>query len=194
MGRNVSILFNVTLVSMLCPFPHQSSAQEGVEVRAARVCAGIGQQGGNFQGAFNVGNLSVQGSANGTVTVKRDGVDLGKIEQGAFRDYTSCLIEVIKLVSPRPPSFHWKAVRVDDCGGNDAFCTPLSSDPENNKCNEARLGRVAVCWSNGANKNIHGPPLLACSNIDNWCTYKLNTISSCTGGTRKGTMYECVRE
>jgi formylglycine-generating enzyme required for sulfatase activity len=52
-----------------------------------------------LQGAFNVGNLSVQGNGSGTVTIKRDGVDLGKIEQGAYKDYTLCLIEMTKLLS-----------------------------------------------------------------------------------------------
>jgi hypothetical protein len=79
----------------------ETFAQEGVELRAARVCAGIGQQGGSFQGTFNVENLRVEGNANGTATVKRDGVDLGKIEKGTYQDYSKCLTEVIKLITPR---------------------------------------------------------------------------------------------
>jgi hypothetical protein len=81
--------------------PHYSFAQEGVEVRAARVCAGLGQQGGSFQGTFNVDNLSVRGDSNGTATIKRDGVDLGKFEKGTYQSYAACLIAVIKLISPR---------------------------------------------------------------------------------------------
>src|SRR5258708_5083054 len=102
--RSVWWIGHLHVVILLFLTPHVSFAQqEGVEVRAARVCAGIGQGGGNFQGNFNVGNLNIQGNANGTVTVKRDGVDLGKIEQGTYRDYTSCLIEVIKLISITSP-------------------------------------------------------------------------------------------
>jgi hypothetical protein len=85
----------------LAILPGRAFAQEGVELRAARVCAGIGQQGGSFQGTFNVENLRVEGNANGTATVKRDGVDLGKIEKGTYQDYSKCLIEVIKLITPK---------------------------------------------------------------------------------------------
>jgi hypothetical protein len=107
--KHVWCIHGLTTV-VLCLTPHVAfGQQEGVEVRAARVCAGIGQGGGNFQGELNVGNLNIEGNANGTVTLKRDGVDLGKIEQGTYKDYTACLIEVIKLVggerlSPASPT------------------------------------------------------------------------------------------
>jgi hypothetical protein len=84
--------------------PVHTFAQEGVEVRAAKVCGGFGQQGGTFQGTFNVDNLSIRGNPNGTVTLKRDGVDLGQIQRGTYQDYTACLSQVIKLLLPQASS------------------------------------------------------------------------------------------
>src|SRR5262249_44094189 len=43
-------------------------------------------------------NLSVQGDVSGTITVKRDGVDLGKIEKGTYQDYTKCLLAMTDLL------------------------------------------------------------------------------------------------
>src|SRR5580704_14890256 len=101
MGRGVLLI--ICMVAAVSIDTISSFAQEGVEVRAAQVCAGIGQIAGNLQGSVDVGNLNVQGIGNGTVIVRRNGADLGKIERGSYKDYTTCLIEVIKLISAPPP-------------------------------------------------------------------------------------------
>jgi hypothetical protein len=76
-----------------------ATADETVEARAERVCAGIGQTGSISQGAFKIDNLSIQRDANGIVTLKRDGVKLGEIAQNSYLDHTVCFVEVMALIS-----------------------------------------------------------------------------------------------
>jgi hypothetical protein len=100
----------VIILVALAALPHPSFAQaqqaqqEGNEIRAARVCAGIGRESGSFLGTFSVGDLRVRGDANGFAILQRDGVDLGKIEKGTFHEFTECLIKVMQLLSLTPPS------------------------------------------------------------------------------------------
>jgi hypothetical protein len=102
--RRDPIIINAILIAMLpASISDVAHGQDTVEVRAAKVCAGVGQSGWDAQGPLKVDNLSVQGDVNGSITVKRDGVDLGKIDKGTYQDYTSCLIEITKLLLPPPP-------------------------------------------------------------------------------------------
>jgi hypothetical protein len=88
-------------------------------------------------------------------------------------------------VAAPPPRFQWKAVRVDDCGGNDMFCTLPSAVPDDGKCDQALLGLTAVCWGNNENNNPHGGPLAQCSNKPSWCTYKrVRRVPARTAGVR----------
>ena len=89
-------------ISVLQGFASSSFAQDTVEARAAKVCAGMGEQQGNFQGTLHLENLTIQGDGNGTVTFKRDGVDLGRMERGTYSQYTDCLTQVITLLSSPP--------------------------------------------------------------------------------------------
>jgi Pentapeptide repeats (8 copies) len=101
MYLNGKILYHgVVLALLTTSISHRAHAdnQLGVEVRAAKVCAGVGQTGWNAQGPLKVDNLSVQGDPNGTITVERDGVDLGKFDKGTYQDYTTCLMEMTKLL------------------------------------------------------------------------------------------------
>jgi hypothetical protein len=77
----------------------QSFAEDGIEVRAARVCAGIGKMEQTSQGVLTIDNLDLRANTNGTVTIRRDGVDLGKIEKGSFQEFKSCLLEVMKILA-----------------------------------------------------------------------------------------------
>jgi hypothetical protein len=88
-----------TLIAAVLSTHVSLAQQEDIEVRAARVCAGIIKQAGDFDGSFKVDNLTVQGTGNGTYTIRRDGVDLGKFEGGTFKDHSMCLVEVIKLLA-----------------------------------------------------------------------------------------------
>jgi hypothetical protein len=117
--RNNHLVY-LTLISALgsLSISYQSMAQEGIEVRAAKVCAGVGETGWNAQGPLKVDDLSVQGDVSGTITVKRNGVDLGKIEKGSYQNYTSCLIEVIKLLAPPPPATPRPRQEFNVCMGN----------------------------------------------------------------------------
>jgi hypothetical protein len=96
------ICFFLVSVSILQWFAAPCFAEDPPEVRAARVCAGMGEQRGNFQGTLHIEDLTVQGDGNGTVAFKRDGVDLGKMEPGTYGQFTECLTQVIKLISPAP--------------------------------------------------------------------------------------------
>jgi len=78
-----------------------SAAEDGVEARAERVCAGTGQAGLSFTGAFTVDNLTIRRDANGTVTLERGGTKLGEIGQKSYVDHTVCLVEVIALISSK---------------------------------------------------------------------------------------------
>jgi hypothetical protein len=80
--------------------PPYALAEDGVEQRAARVCAAIGSGTLKSQGAFDVDNLNIKGNANGTLTISREGVDLGQSAKGTYENYTSCLIQVMKLLAP----------------------------------------------------------------------------------------------
>jgi len=93
----------VTATIFVVLFPSKLIADEGVEVRAARVCAGLAKYDGNFQGGFKLGDVSVQGDSNGTVHITKDEADLGKMEKGTYAQYVSCLTQVIVLIS-RPPT------------------------------------------------------------------------------------------
>lgn len=93
--RPIAVLVALTALQQV------SFAQEGIEVRAAKVCAGIAKEGGTFQGTFKVDDLTVSGNANGTVTVSKDGVNLGGFVKGTYAEFSSCLIKVIELISPR---------------------------------------------------------------------------------------------
>jgi hypothetical protein len=116
--------------------------EDTVEVRAARVCAGIGQSGWNAQGPLKLDNLSVQGDVNGTITVKRDGVDLGQIDRGSYKDFSSCLIRMTELLlstvkqEPPPPPRPHKVVKV--CMGNGGGANCLSGAGAAYDCNTYR--------------------------------------------------------
>ena len=59
------------------------------------------EQSTNFQGSLKIDNLTAQGDGNGTYILKRNGVDLGKIEKLTFEKYVDCLVQVINLISPK---------------------------------------------------------------------------------------------
>src|SRR5260370_1079379 len=107
LGSGIVICFLVSVAS------YPAYAEDAVEVRAAKVCAGVGQSGWNAQGPLKVDNLSVQGDVNGTLSVKRDGVDLGKIDKGTYQDYTKCLFTMTGLMS-RPAESYPKEGRPGD--------------------------------------------------------------------------------
>ncbi|MGO7792889.1 hypothetical protein [Rhizobium ruizarguesonis] len=77
------------------------AAETEIETRAARVCAGLGSSATDFQGSLTVDDLSVNGEGNGTVTLSRNGVDLGKIQPGTYQQYNDCLLSVMKLIMPK---------------------------------------------------------------------------------------------
>ncbi len=98
-----SIIFHLLLVASGLGFGQAAKAEDGIEVRAARVCAGIGQINSESQGALKIDNFDLRATTNGTVTIRRDGVDLGKIEKGSYESYKSCLVEVMRIIAPPPP-------------------------------------------------------------------------------------------
>jgi hypothetical protein len=75
------------------------ASAEGIELRAARVCAGLGQRDATVQGLVTVDNLTAQTTGGGTVNLKQNGVDLGKVEKLAPSDLTDCIIRVMELLS-----------------------------------------------------------------------------------------------
>jgi hypothetical protein len=75
------------------------AAQLGIEERAAKVCGGIAKLEQNFQGALKIDDLTVRGDGSGTMNLRREGVDLGKVTPYTFREHKDCLIEVMKLLS-----------------------------------------------------------------------------------------------
>ncbi|MBY3249877.1 hypothetical protein [Rhizobium laguerreae] len=99
--RNVTALTAMLLFAAAL-VPQASMAQDAIEVRAAKVCAGIGSLVSKSQGEVTVDNLELSTTGNGTVSISRDGVDLGKVNQAEYKDYVSCLTTVIGLLSPQP--------------------------------------------------------------------------------------------
>ena len=99
MQRLIAILVLTAVPLGITLFSDELAAEDGPEIRAAKVCLGVGQSGWNAQGPLKIDNLSVQGDVSGNITVKRDGVDLGKIEKVTYENYTTCLSTVIKLLS-----------------------------------------------------------------------------------------------
>jgi hypothetical protein len=78
-----------------------TAADQAVEARAQQVCAEIGRPGPSSLTSFEIGNLSIRRDANGTVTLKRDGVKLGEIAENSYLDHTVCFVEVRALISSR---------------------------------------------------------------------------------------------
>jgi hypothetical protein len=97
-----SIIFHLLFVTGGLVFGHAARAEDPIEIRAARVCAGIGQINSESQGTIKIDNLDLRATTNGTVTIRRDGVDLGKIDKGTYESYTACLIAVMKLLAQPP--------------------------------------------------------------------------------------------
>lgn len=83
---------------------YAQAADQYIEERASKACAGWGNTTNKSQGAVTIDNLSIKGDGQGTITVYRDGVDLGHFSSGTFDQYHKCLIEVIKLISPNQPA------------------------------------------------------------------------------------------
>jgi hypothetical protein len=98
------------------------------------------------------------------------------------------------------PTFHWKLVRTDDCGANDlppcsSITPPAASKPDDNLCNQAKLGLASVCWSQGGNTWYPpGPGFDACRGKRDWCTYKNVKVDACRHGLRPGELWACVYE
>jgi hypothetical protein len=156
--------FMVAVTLLITAMLNTASAEDGVEVRAAKVCAGMGQAGWNAQGPLKVDNLSVQGDVNGTITVKRDGVDLGKIDKGTYQDFTSCLIGMTKLLlpSPTPPQSNPRPPKVVKvCMGNGGGTNCLSGAGAQFDCN-AYNG-----MGGGAQKTYDTLATMFCSYVEN---------------------------
>lgn len=106
----------------------------------------------------------------------------------------SFLLAPVPVVQPpREPTFHWKEVRVDDCGAADMTCS-LGYRPDDVECRQATLSLTAVCWKANGNYGPQPPHLASCSYKSDWCTYKSTPIDQCHNGKRPGVAYACVKD
>jgi hypothetical protein len=110
-------------------------AQEGPEVRAARVCVGIGNTDLRAQGPLHIDNLIVSGDANGTLTISNStGATLGALPKGSYDKYVDCLTTITRLLSPQPQkSSETKTYKV--CMGNGGGPNCLSGSNASYNCN-----------------------------------------------------------
>ena len=77
-----------------------SVAEEGIEIRAARVCAGLAHLDLTAQGSLKIDNFSVQAdNAKGTATIKKDGVDIATMDKLTYEKYSDCLFKMVSVLS-----------------------------------------------------------------------------------------------
>ena len=74
-------------------------AEEGPEVRAARVCAGLARLDSASQGSLKIDNFDVQADSKGTVTVTKDGVNLATMDKLTYEKYNDCLFKMTNVLS-----------------------------------------------------------------------------------------------
>jgi hypothetical protein len=101
------------------------------------------------------------------------------------------LFGVLVLGSAGCTSHRWEAVAISqDCGANDVGNTCGKIAPDVAKCTASTVGQSAVCWDG---VTFNGGPANPCGGGEDktWCTYKSTPAASCTGGQRKGIVYEC---
>lgn len=90
-------------------------ADDTIELRAARVCAGVAKSGWDAKGPLEIDNLRVGGSdVEGNISVSRDGVDLGGIDKGTYKDYKECLVTVLNILT-RPVTVGRKIFVKEGC-------------------------------------------------------------------------------
>jgi hypothetical protein len=116
----------------------------------------------------------------------------------------SVILPPLSVPAAPPKKYQWKQVRTDDCGARDLTCTAGATPPDEHgevrgRCEYARLGLAAVCWSGGANRDYPpGTGFEACKlpapGQADWCTYKNVKENDCRRGGHPGTMYVCVYE
>jgi hypothetical protein len=105
------------------------------------------------------------------------------------RDSLEPVFEQLRQSTPRGDqiwlvgtiAYQWRQAGQGDCSGRDVGRSD-GEQPLIEKCNVGFEGRIAVCWNgqefkNGSNK---------------WCTYKLATPDTCTGGSARGKFYQCT--
>jgi hypothetical protein len=73
-------------------------------VLAAQVCGGLGSATATSSVSLEVNNLGIKGDANNSLLISRDGVDLGAVGAGAYKNYASCIKQVLGLLASSPPS------------------------------------------------------------------------------------------
>ncbi len=81
-------------------------------------------------------------------------------------------------------SYSWVRVGVGDCSGGDQA---ESNGPTPN-ANQAKAGRIAVCWDGNQYKHVYGG-----DSGRAFCTYKNTPPDQCRGGSNTGVMYQAVR-
>ncbi len=75
----------------------------GIEARAAKVCGGLVSGQINTHGSIQVDDLSVKGDTNGSITIAKNGVDIGTVAKGSYEQYTTCLLQVMRILSVNNP-------------------------------------------------------------------------------------------
>jgi hypothetical protein len=95
----------------------------------------------------------------------------------------------------RPTVFWTNVGVVADWGGQDAACEPISH-PNKDRCDEERVGQIAVCWDDRNEGWPPGSQFDNCRGHPNWCTYKNRNIHAgvaATGSAPPGRVYVCGR-
>jgi hypothetical protein len=78
--------------------------------------------------------------------------------------------------------YEWRPVGTGDCSGRDVSRSD-GLDPATDRCDATFEDRIAICWDGGSFRN----------GASKWCTYKSVTPETCTGGSARGYMHQCVR-
>jgi hypothetical protein len=77
----------------------RSFAEEGPEIRAARVCNGLAKFDSQSQGSLKIDNFDVTADSKGTVTITKDGINLATMEKVTYEKYTDCLFKMTGVLS-----------------------------------------------------------------------------------------------
>lgn len=77
--------------------------------------------------------------------------------------------------------YQWRPAGQGDCAGRDV-ANSNGDKPKAEICNVGFEGRIAVCWNGAEFRN----------GSSKWCTYKVATPDTCTGGSARGEFYQCT--
>lgn len=106
------------------------------------------------------------------------------------------LATVLIVVSIYRPAVFWTNVAtLADWGGQDADCSDTVV-PEPDRCDDQRIGQIAICWQNRNEGWPAGDKFDRCKNKSTWCTYKNETVRigmAATGHAPAGRVYVCAR-